>query len=100
MASLSGSLRGVIESLPHSTPPDLISMYKQNISNNADELDKIEVDAGGAASTDSATRARKASRMLFGDSAVFPERTSYSEEQQENWSVDFLDLHEQVFSPM
>ena len=89
MASLSGSLQAVIESLPPSTPSDLVSTYKQNISKNADELDKIEADAGGATSTDSATRARKASRILFGDRTVFPEGTSYSEEQQENWSVNF-----------
>jgi hypothetical protein len=89
MASLSCSLQAVIELLPQSIPLDLISAYKLKISKNADAFDKLEVNAGGANSTDSATRACNASRILFGDRAVSPQETSYNAEQQKNWSIQF-----------
>jgi hypothetical protein len=89
MASLSRSLLAVIDSLPKSTPLDLISTYKLNISKNADTFDKLKENDEGVGLIDSETRAYEATSVLFGNGAVFPRAASYSEEEQVNWSVKF-----------
>jgi hypothetical protein len=82
MASLSGELKAVIEALPQSISPGIISKYNQTISNNAGALDEV---AKGATLMDRAAMASKFSRTVFGDFAVFPQEVSYTEKQQENW---------------
>jgi hypothetical protein len=87
--SLSRDLLTVLDALPPSIPSNHISQYKQTISSNTDVLDNVEKNVGDASVTNRAVLASQASKILFGDRAVTPQGSSYKDEQQVNWYVNF-----------
>lgn len=86
MTSFAGELQAVIQALAQTTSPTIISKYQETISKSSDTLDE---GAKGANTTltDRVTVSCTISRIVFGDNAIFPEESSYIEEQQENWYI-------------
>jgi hypothetical protein len=87
MAPLSKDLLAVIDALPSSSLQTLGTDYRQGILTTAAALDGLGSSAEGLSATHRAAKACKACEILFGDRAVTPQGSLYSEYQQKNWSV-------------